>query len=141
MPLIWEKSFVFYTSSLVTDERLSYETNHFVFWCSLLRTDRVNIINPKYYITLKWPNFQRPTVIYMPTDKECFISVLNASFDIFEAKLVDFLFQNQPSKFSRKFKLWLWTLELTNFSFECAKRSVTNDIMTFLCSFNQNNQF
>ena len=25
-------------------------------------TDRVNIMNPKYYITLKLPNFQRPTV-------------------------------------------------------------------------------
>ena len=37
-------------------------------------TDRVKMINPKYYITLKYPNFQWPTVpfkliIKIPTVK------------------------------------------------------------------------
>ena len=80
-------------------------------------TDSVNVMNSKYFIVLKQPDFQRPTVplqmiifllkmiifllkmiILMQTFKKYNGPIHNSSFDTSKLKLIDYLLQNSISQ-------------------------------------------
>ena len=71
-----------------------------------LATDCVNIMNPKYFITLKWPDFQR-SFIFPKTDyfeqNKSHSANHNASFTTFKVK-IGLLYSSQSMWFLLNFE-------------------------------------
>ena len=77
----------------------------------LQTTYRVNIMNPNYFISLKYPGFQssaaplKPIILTKKLFKKGYSSINNASFGTFKAKIGRF--HSPQSIFECPWKLWV----------------------------------